>query len=81
MDSNSYMGQIAGGITTSLFSFTLVVFIDLSIVLKYGQISKTLVFYFENQMCTSMNIYICYEYDLAANSLAVKDLGLIDNQK
>ena len=48
MDSNSYLGQIAGGITTSLFNSTLVCLIDLSIVIpKSVPISQTLLFNFK----------------------------------
>ena len=41
MDSNSYLGQIAGGITTPLFNSTLVCLIDLSIVIIYSDRSNT----------------------------------------
>ena len=48
MDSNSYLGQIAGGITTYLFNSTLDCLIDLSVVIpKSVPIGQTLVFNFK----------------------------------
>ena len=60
MDSNSYLGQIAGGITISLFSSTLVCLIDLSIVIpKSVPIGQTLVFNFKTLWKELDVHYIC----------------------